>query len=548
MQTLVIGHKNPDMDAICSAIGYAEFKRASGTDNVLPARCGNTNARIDFALQKFGFDAPLFVTSVQPRVEDVMEHDVICAGRDEPVYEALTRIGENRFRGLPVVDEDRRCVGLISGFKISQYLFPPKDRVSSAREVHASLKDITETLNGQLLAGSPESETRHLILVVAAMQTDSFERRLALMDHKKTVLIVGDRRNIQRMAIKSGVHALIVTGNMPVDEEILALAREHGTEVISSPHDTATTVLLGRSAVRAGRMIYDDYISVTAETPLAEAQREVALSPQFAFPVLDCDRRLAGILSKSDFLKPVPRQLILVDHNELTQAVDGADDISIAEIIDHHRIGAAPTEAPILFMNRPVGSTCTIVATLFQQAGFSIPKNLAGLLMCGVISDTLNLTSPTTTDIDRAVMKALSQISGVEPAILAAEIFSVGSPLLTMEASEVVTADCKEYEERGQRFSVAQIEELSFAPFESKKSALLDALEAYRVAHRYVFSTLLVTDVNTQNSILLVRGAHSFTRLIDYPEAGEGAWKLDGVVSRKKQLLPYLTGLLARGA
>jgi len=548
MQTLVIGHKNPDMDAICSAIGYAEFKQASGVENVCAARCGNTNARIDFALHKFGFDAPVFITSVQPRVEDVMERDVICASRDEPVYESMTRIGENRFRGLPVVDDERRCVGLISGFKISQYLFPPKDKVSSAREVNASLRDIMETIGGRLLAGSPENDTRHLILVVAAMQTDSFERRLALMDHGKTVLIVGDRRNIQRMAIKAGVCALIVTGNMPVEDEILELARHHGTEVISSPHDTATTVLLGRSAVRAGRMIYDDFISVSADTLLQDAQREVALSPQFAFPVLDDERRLAGIISKSDFLKQVPRQLILVDHNELTQAVDGAGDISIVEIIDHHRIGAAPTAAPILFMNRPVGSTSTIVATLFQQAGFPISKNLAGLLMCGLISDTLNLTSPTTTEVDRAVMCELSRISGHDPAALASEIFSVGSPLLTMTADQVVTADCKEYEERGQRFSVAQIEELSFALFESKKHALLDELEAHRAAHRYVFSTLLVTDVITQNSILLVRGAKSFTRLIDYPEAGEGAWKLDGVVSRKKQLLPYLTGLLARGA
>lgn len=548
MQTLVIGHKNPDMDAIVSAIGYAELKKALGTEGVLAARCGNTNERIDFALKKFGFEAPHFVTSVQPRVEDVMERDVICARQDEPVYEALTRIGENRFRGLPVVDADNRCVGLISGFKISQYLFPPKDRVADTRKVHASLRDITETIGGHVLAGQPECDTRHFTLVVAAMQTDSFQRRLDLMDNDKTVLIVGDRRNIQRIAIEAGVHALIVTGNMPVDEGILSLARERGTEVISSPHDTATTVLLARSAVRAGRMTYDDFLSVKPDAPLGEAQRELALSPQFAFPVRGDDGCLAGILSKSDFLKPVPRQLILVDHNELTQAVDGAGDIPIVEILDHHRIGAAPTEAPILFMNRPVGSTSTIVATLFQQAGQPIPAKLAGLLMCGLISDTLNLTSPTTTSVDREIMKELSRLSGQDPATLAAEIFSVGSPLLTMKPDQAVSADCKEYEERGQRFSVAQIEELSFAPFEAKKAALLEALEAYRAAHRYVFSTLLVTDVNTQNSILLVQGPKSFTRLIDYPEAGEGAWRLDGVVSRKKQLLPYLTGILVRSA
>jgi len=546
MQTLVIGHKNPDMDAICSAIGYAAFKAALGEENVRAARCGNTNPRIDFALEKFGFEAPLFVSSVQPRVEDVMEQDVVSARWDEPVYEAMTRIGEKRFRGLPVVDEEGRCTGLISGFKISQYLFPPKDRVGSAREVHASLQGITETIDGKLLAGQPESDTRPFVLVVAAMQTDSFKRRLGHLDHERTVLIVGDRKNIQILAIEAGVHAVIVTGNMPIDDEVLAVARTHGVRIIHSPHDTATTVLLARSAVRAERMTYDDFLSLPPEMPLAEAQREVALSPQFAFPVVSADGHLSGILSKSDFLKPIPRQLILVDHNELSQAVDGAKDITISEILDHHRIGAAPTVSPIFFMNRPVGSTSTIVATMFFQGGLTLPGNLAGLLMCGLISDTLNLTSPTTTDVDREIMEELSRLSGEDPAALASEIFSVGSPLRTMKTEEAIAADCKEYEERGHRFSVAQIEELSFAPFEARKDALREALEAYRAAHRYEFSALLVTDVNTQKSLLLVRGDAAYTRLIDYPMDGEGIWQLDGVVSRKKQLLPYLSGLLAR--
>lgn len=546
MQTLVIGHKNPDMDAICSAIGYAAFKVAQGDGNVRAARCGNTNLRIDFALRKFGYEAPLFVSSVQPRIEDVMEHDVVSARWDEPVYEAMTRIGEKRFRGLPVVDDEGRCTGLISGFKISQYLFPPKDRVDSAREVHASLQGITETIDGTLLVGQPGNDTRPFVLVVAAMQTDSFERRLGLLEHERTVLIVGDRKNIQILAIEAGVHAVIVTGNMPIDDEVLAVAQTHGVCFIRSPHDTATTVLLARSAVRAEQMTYDDFISLPPEMPLAEAQREVALSPQFAFPVVSADGHLRGILSKSDFLKPIPRQLILVDHNELSQAVDGAKDIAISEILDHHRIGAAPTASPIFFMNRPVGSTSTIVATMFFQAGLPLSGNLAGLLMCGLISDTLNLTSPTTTVEDREIMEKLSRLSGEDPTALASEIFSVGSPLLTMTTEEAIAADCKEYEERGHRFSVAQIEELSFAPFETRKEALREALEAYRAAHRYEFSALLVTDVNTQKSLLLVRGDAAYTHLIDYPMDGEGVWQLDGVVSRKKQLLPYLSGLLAR--
>jgi manganese-dependent inorganic pyrophosphatase len=186
------------------------------------------------------------------------------------------------------------------------------------------------------------------------------------------------------------------------------------------------------------------------------------------------------------------------------------------------------------------------VGSLYQQAGVPIPKNLAGLLMCGMISDTLNLTSPTTTDVDRALMAELSRLSGIDPAALASEIFSVGSPLLTMSPDEAVTADSKEYEHGSHRYTVAQIEELSFAPFKAKREALLEALQALRSAKGYLFAALLITDINTQNSILLVRGEPSFMRLIDYPEAGEYGWKLDGVVSRKKQLLPYLTGLLAR--
>ncbi len=275
MHTLVIGHRNPDMDAICSAIGYAEFKKATGWKDVAAGRCGNTNERIDFALGRFGFPAPAFYSSVQPRVEDVMERDVVRARRNEPVYEALTRIGENRFRGLPVVDDDGRCLGLISGFKISQYLFPPRDRVGMAREVCASLEDIAATIGGERLTGEANAQPASLVLVVAAMQTDSFQRRLAGFDHGRTVLIVGDRRNIQRMAIEAGVRAVIVTGNMPVGEDVLALAAQRGTVMISSPHDTATTVLLARSAMKADEMLYEDFLHLEPETPLREAQREL---------------------------------------------------------------------------------------------------------------------------------------------------------------------------------------------------------------------------------------------------------------------------------
>jgi manganese-dependent inorganic pyrophosphatase len=546
METIVIGHRNPDMDAIVSAIGYAELKRLTGDPTVIAGRCGSTNERIDFVLGKFGVPAPTFFSDVRPRVGDVMERSVVAANIREPVYTAMLQIGENRFRGLPVVDDDNRCLGLISSFKISRHLFPPPDEIGTTREVDASLANLCTTIHGKLLVGTLCEESRRHLLVVAAMYTASFRKRIASLDLANTVLIVGDRFNIQHISIQAGVRALVVTGGLEVGEDVLAAARAKGTVVISSPHDTATTVLLARSAVTAERMLYADFESLAPDLPLEEARREIAMSSQFAFPVVDEDGRLEGILSKSDFLKPIPRQLILVDHNELSQAVSGAGNIPIVEIIDHHRLGTVSTEAPILFLNRPVGSTSTIVATCYEQAGVPVPPPIAGILMAGVISDTLNLSSPTTTDVDRRILSVLAGIAGIEPTQLAEEIFSVGSPLLTMTPDQAVSADCKEYEEAGFRFSAAQIEELSFSHFPEKKTDLIKAVEKFRTARGLLFSALLITDINTQNSVLIVCGDARYAKHIDYPAIEPHLWRLDGVVSRKKQLLPYLTGLLAR--
>jgi len=548
MKTLVIGHRNPDMDSICSAIGYAEFKRATGMEGAVAARCGNTNQRIDFALNKFGLEAPVFFADVYPRIEDVMQRNVVSIHRDAPVYQAMTRFGEDKFRGLPVVDDGRNCIGLLSAFKLGKYLFPPIENLSSSRIVEASITHIREAIRGMLITGREDAIIRPRTLVVAAMLTDSFKKRLEQLDIPSTVLIVGDRWNIQELSILAGVPAIVITNNFSPPDKILALAQEHGTTLLSSPHDTATTTLLARAAVTAGQMLSSDFACLSVDATLRQTRTDLAMTSQFAFPVLGPQGRMQGIISKSDLLRPAPRQLILVDHNELTQAVAGAEEVPIVEILDHHRIGVAPTQQPILFMNRPVGSTSTIVADCFRQARLPISKPIAGLLMCGMISDTLNLTSPTTTDVDREIMQELSKICGVKPTDLASEIFSVGSPLLTLSTKEVVTADCKEYDERGILFSVSQIEEISFAQVERQRAALLEEMEKYRVSHNYFFSALLITDVNTQNSILLVRGSESFTRLIDFPEDGLHAWRLDGIVSRKKQLLPYLTETLARMA
>jgi len=546
MQTIVIGHKNPDMDSVCAAVAYAELKRLSGQADVIPARAGNTNARIDFVLGKFGVEAPLLINDLSPRVSDVMEPRVISVRADSPVYDALQLIDKKRLRGLPVVDDRNRCLGLLSAFMVSHHLFPPREEAGTARLITASLADIVTTFGGALVSGSLSAEPEEQLLMVGAMAQDSFGPRLQKYRDRKVVLFVGDRPHIQELAIDARVHAIVVTGGLPIDEEIRAAARAANVTMISSPHDTATSVLLARGAVRVGRMIESDYRSFHAETLLEEARQLAAQSAAFIFPVIDDYGTLVGILSKSDFLKEIPRQLILVDHNELAQAVRGADKVPIVEILDHHKLGGFASDTPILFWNNPVGSTSSIVTMCYQQLGIPIPPSIAGLLMAGLVSDTLNLTSPTTTPADADILNRLSKIAGVDPDTLAEEIFSVGSPLLTMTSDQAITADCKPYEENGHRFSVAQIEELTFAHFDEKRDALLAALDAFRKRDGLLFACLLVTDINDQTSLLLVQGDDRFLQTIDYPLRSPHIWELAGVVSRKKQLLPYLLHCLSK--
>jgi len=540
MQTIVIGHKNPDMDSICSAIAYAHLKEATGTPNVIAARAGHTNERIDFVLQKFGVEPPVFISDLSDRVSDVMERDVISVRADSTVYDAIHLMEKKRLRGLPVVDREKRLLGLLSAFKISRHLSPPREEAAASRRITAPLSSIVETFGGKLLTGALPDESAEYLLIIGAMNPETFSARLHEQRPEQIVLFVGDRDDIQTLAIAGQVRAIVVTGDLPISPAVRGAAQAAGAALISSPFDTALTVDLARGAVQVGQMLDPEYLSFTPDTLLEHVRERAAHSAAFVFPIVDESDVLVGILAKSNLLERAKRQLILVDHNELSQAAKGADKLRIVEILDHHRISAFATDSPILFWNNPVGSTSTIVALCYEQAGVPIPPPIAGLLMAGLISDTLNLNSPTTAPADHSVLARLTSITGVDPTQLAGEIFSVGSPLLTLTPEQVITADCKDYTENGARFTVSQIEELSFSHFVEKREALLAALDRHRVSGGLFFAALLVTDINTQTSLLLCCGEPEFLHRIDFPAVGPHLWELAGVVSRKKQLLPYL--------
>ena len=545
-EIFVIGHRNPDTDAICSAIGYAEFKRRTGMPEAEAARCGDTNDRINFVLETFGVPSPRFVADVSPKVRDVMNAEILSVTEDATAAEALGLMDEHDIRVLPVLDLKGKCRGLLSLFKLSKFLFPAANRLVDSRRVLSSLDNLAKTLGGKLLTGHETEREEDLILMIGAMKLESFAERLKRYQPEKLVVVVGDRMDIQHLAINAGVRVLIVTGGMAVEPHILEASQQNRVSLITSPHDSSTTASLCRSAVAIRHMLNEEFLSFREDAHLNAVRAEAASSGFAAFPVTDEEGRTVGVLSKADFLKPVERKLILVDHNELSQAVQGADEVEILEIIDHHRLGSMTTQQPILFRNEPVGSTSTIVADCFFRHGVELPKPIAGLLLAGLVSDTLNLTSPTTTARDSEILARLEKIAEINAREFTEKLFASGSLLTLKPAPQAITTDAKEYRENGATFSVAQIEEVGFYQFWKRKDELLAALEDYRHGRNYFFSALLVTNVTTQQSLMLLAGHKKFVDRIDYPEPEPGVFELSNVVSRKKQLLPYLTHCLQR--
>ncbi len=543
-EILVIGHRNPDTDAICSAIAYADFKQRIGMRNVVAARCGELNDRIEFVLRTFGLPAPRFVTDVAPRVRDVMQSNVLSVPPRTTVVEALALMDARNIRVLPVLDSERRCLGLMSVFKASKFFFPSPNRIFDSRRVLASVRSLSRALNGKLLCGFEPDREEDLVLMIGAMKPASFAARLNSYSPEKLIVVVGDREDIQSLAVEGRARVLVITGGYDISPEMRALAQRNEVSIILSPHDSTTTAMLARSAIAVEHLLRDDFLSFGHDEPLTEIQNIAAASQFQAFPVTDDQKRVVGILTKSDFLKRVERQLILVDHNELAQAVSGADKLEILEVIDHHRLAPFTTSQPILFRNEPVGSTCTIVADYYLRHGVEIVPSIAGCLLAGLVSDTLNLTSPTSTARDAEILARLEKLAGVDATDFTEKLFRSGSILTSRTPDQAVAADCKEYTEGPYRFSVAQIEELGFDKFWKRRQDLADALEAHRASNDYFLSALFVTDVVQQISLLLIAGNPRVRGAIDYPEKEPGVFELLGVVSRKKQLLPYLSQLL----
>jgi manganese-dependent inorganic pyrophosphatase len=543
----IFGHKNPDADAICSALAYEAYKHAIGQTEYVAARCGNSNARIDAILERFQTPLPCFIGDVTPRVGNIMQTKTRTVSKQSTCAEALELIDKYDVRALPVVDADGQIEGLVSIFQLGEFFIPKPREPRAMRRVHTSVQSIIDSLGAKVLHAENPHEWEELFVRIGAMDIRSFgsHHKEDGLPSDRSIIIVGDRWDIQERCLQLGVRLLVITGALEVDEEVVARAKERNVSLIVSPFDSATTSWIIRTATHIDGLIDPEVSCFSSEDRISGVKRRIANNNDPLYLVVNDSKQLIGVFSKSDILRPSRTRIALVDHNELGQAVNGASEVQITEILDHHRLGNIPTEQPILFINRPVGSTCSIVADLFRTQSLTPEPKIAGIMMAGIISDTLLLKSPTTTPLEGELLDWLAPIAGIEPKALAELIFTAGSVVINNTPEKVISSDCKIYDEGELRFSVSQIEELGFDDFWKNEDDLGQALEAYRKEEDLYFSFLLVTDINSHDSLLVVAGNDELKSAINYPQRGQSnIYQLSGIVSRKKQLIPYISSLL----
>lgn len=542
----IIGHKNPDTDAICSALAYADFKHRIGEPQFVAARCGNTNARIDAVLNRFGVHAPVLVGDVTPRVKDVMATRVHKARPFHTCAEALEVLEMYDIRVLPVVDDQNKLEGQVSIFRLGEFFVPHQVHSKELRHVHTSLADIRKVLKAQVhhLEASDKAET--LYVRVGAVSVERFRQiyKEEAIPMDKSILVVGDRDDMIMAAIDMRVRLIVLTLGVQPSPQILSLAKERGVSLMTSSYDSANTAWMIRTANHLEELLERKLTTFSDDEIVSGMRKRLMSSRQNVYFVTDESKVLRGVFTKGDLYKPSQTNLILVDHNEVTQAVDGASEVEILEIIDHHRLGNLPTQKPIRFINEPVGSTCTIVADLFRKEGIAPAPSIAGLMMAGIITDTLNLQSPTATLKDATLLTWLASIAGQSIGQLAGDIFSQGSVLVSSSPKDALGVDQKTFSEGDEKFIIAQVEEVGFEQFWERYPALLQEVRHLRQEKSAAFVGLIVTNVTTQTSLFVVDAPKEILSHIQFNQPKPQVFDIGKMVSRKKEVVPYVSELL----
>ena len=543
--TYVIGHRNPDTDSIASAISYAALKQKLGDSSVIAAMAGVPNPQTRYILDRLDIPDPLYLADVHPKVRDTLKRQPVTIHRQDSAYEALELFNKSGVRVLPVVDCDNKPCGILSLLRLSEsYLLPCQDKL---RQVMTSLPSLARTLAGHFITGADDNAPTTLNLFIGAMLEESFSSRIEGFDPRNLLIMTGNRRTIQLAAIERGVRVLVVTGGHTPDDDLLEQARRQDVAVLLTPHDTATAAWLAWLSTPVSCLAESEYADIGVDKSLVALRQKLLGTNVSAVLAVEEDGTLAGVATKSSLLAPLPYSLILMDHNELGQAVPGAETVEIVEVIDHHKLGNTHSNSPISFITSPVGSTCTLVARRYRESGIDPDRPIAALLLAGILSDTVILKSPTTTSVDEQMAAWLEERSGVIIADFGREIFAASSSLKNYGSPDrIVGADFKLFTQDKYRIGVGQVEVIGFDEFYAMKEELLTALADVKKRDDLFISGLMVTDITTETTLFLVEGHTRIAHVMEYPQLEPHLYELKNVMSRKKQMVPHLLKILAK--
>lgn len=538
---LVFGHRNPDNDSICSAVAYAHLKNVTDPDAVyLPARLGPVPPETAWVFARFGVDLPDEIAHVRTRVRDAMSAEPITVGPQDNMLTAGRLMREHNVRALPVVAEDGVVRGLINQTILAE-LYIDETEMLGFEKLPVTVSELAHVVRGTVVVGDPEATLSGHVLI-GAMEPETMVSYIRPGD----TLIVGDRQRTQPRALEAGACCLVITGGFEPETEAVELARERGAAIISSPHNTYATARLVNLAHSVGGLMDTAPLLVSPDALLAEVAEDLMESAHREALVVDEDRRLEGILTRTNLARGFRRRVVLLDHNEIAQSAPGVEDAAVIEIVDHHRVGDVQTAAPILFLNLPVGSTATIVAERYRELGVEPPAPIAGILLSAVLTDTVLLKSPTTTETDRAVAGRLAGQVHVDAVEFGLEMFRARSEGAAFSASDAVSRDIKEYRIGDLSVVVAQVETVDTAEYLERAGEVLAALEAFREQRGLDLAMLLVTDVVREGSEVFAAGKTRIAERALGVELSAGPAWMDGVLSRKKQVAARL--LEAMGA
>ena len=534
----VIGHINPDTDSVCSAIAYAAFKRQMTGKNYTAKRAGQINSETRFVLQKFGVPEPEYLSDVRTQVFDIDVVQVPGVGSDISLKRAWEIMKEGGLATLPVVCKNGQLEGLITIEDIAKSYMDVYDSCIIAK-AETPFRNLIETLEGEMIVGDPDEIIQSGKCLIAAANPDLMENYI----EKDDIVILGNRYESQLCAIEMGAKCIIVCDGSLVSFTIKKLAESKGCFIIKTPYDTYTATRLVNQSMPIRYFMKQKALITFQRNDYVDDIRETMAKKRYRdFPIMDLNGSYYGMISRRSLLGARKKRLVLVDHNEVTQAVDGLDEAEVLEVIDHHRIGSLETMNPVYFRNQPLGCTATIIYQMYREQELEISREIAGLLCSAILSDTLIFRSPTCTETDKKAAYALAQIAGIEPESYEAEMYAAGSNLSAKTPEEIFYQDFKKFVVNDVSFGVGQINSMTQKDLEDVRERMIPYMAKALTAHSIPMLFFMLTDILQGTTELLCAGNGAKELALEAFHLKDDTDQiiLENTVSRKKQLIPAL--------